>query len=60
MFFGRRGPMLYARIALLAVFLLAVFVFHAHGTTLHVLQVLRFAVLIAIVASALVIRRRNR
>ena len=52
--------MLYARIALLAVFLLAVFVFHAHGTTLHVLQVLRFAVLIALVASALVIRRRNR
>jgi hypothetical protein len=37
-----------------------VFVFHAHGTTLHVLQVVRFAVLIALIASALVIRRRRR
>jgi hypothetical protein len=58
-FFGRRGPLLYARLALLAVFLIAVFVFHAHGTTLHVLQVLRFAVLIALIASAVVIRRRR-
>ncbi len=48
-----------ARIALLGVFLLAVFVFHAHGTTLRVLQVVRFVLLVALVASAWVVRRRR-
>lgn len=48
-----------ARIGLLAVFLLAVFVFHAHGTTLHVLQFVRIGVLVALVASAVVLRRRR-
>jgi hypothetical protein len=48
-----------ARIALLAVFLVAVFVFHAHGTTLHVIQVLRIVLLVALVGSALILRRRR-
>ncbi len=48
-----------ARVALLAVLLLAVFVFHAHGSTLRVLQVVRFVLLVALVASALVVRRRR-
>ena len=48
-----------ARIGLLAVFLLAVFVFHTHGSTLRVIQVMRVVLLVALVASALVFRRRR-
>jgi hypothetical protein len=58
-FGGRNRYFMAARIGLLLVFVLAVFVFHAHGTTLRVLQVVRIAVLIAIVASAVVARRRR-
>ena len=60
MFFGGGRYFMAARIGLLAVFLLAVFVFHAHGTTLQVLQGLRVAVFVALVASAVVLRRRRR
>jgi hypothetical protein len=60
MFFGGRGRyFMIARLGLLAVLLLAVFVFHAHGTTLRVLQFVRLAVLVALVGSALVARRRR-
>jgi hypothetical protein len=59
-FFGRgsRG-FLVARIALLVALVVAVFVFHAHGRTLEILQGARFILLIALIASALVIRRRR-
>ncbi len=60
MFFGGRGRFfMAARIGLLAVLLLAVFVFHAHGSTLRVLQVVRFVLLVALVASAWVVRRHR-
>ena len=60
MFFGGGGRFfMAARIGLLAVFLLAVFVFHAHGSTLRVIQVMRIVLLVALVASALVFRRRR-
>jgi hypothetical protein len=60
MFFGGRGRFfMTARIALLAVFLLAVFVFHAHGSTLRVLQVVRLVLLVALVGSAWIVRRRR-
>jgi hypothetical protein len=60
MFFGRRGGFfMAARIAILAILLLAVFVFHAHGSTLRVLQVLRLVLLVALFASAFVFRRRR-
>jgi hypothetical protein len=60
MFFGGRGRyFMAARIGLLAVFLLAVFVFHAHGSTLRVLQVVRLVLLVALFASAMVFRRRR-
>jgi hypothetical protein len=59
MFFFGRGRFFVARIALLAVFLIALFVFHAHGRTLEILQGARFVLLIALVASAWVIRRRR-
>jgi hypothetical protein len=59
-FFGRgsRG-FLVARIALLVALVVAVFVFHAHGRTLEILQGARFILLIALIASALLIRRRR-
>jgi hypothetical protein len=58
--FGRGNRyFMVARIALLAVLLLAVFVFHAHGTTLRVLQVLRIVLFVALLAFAWVIRRRR-
>lgn len=62
MFFFGRGNRYFvaARIALLAVLLLALYVFHAHGRTLEILQGARFVLLIALVASAVVIRRRRR
>jgi uncharacterized membrane protein YqjE len=61
MFFFGRGNRLFlvARIALLVVFLIALFVFHAHGRTLEVLQGARFILVIALIASAWVIRRRR-
>jgi hypothetical protein len=60
MFFGGGRYFMAARIALLAVFVLVVFVFHAHGTTLEVVQVLRIVLLVALVGSALILRRRRR
>ena len=61
MFFfgGGNRYFLAARIALLVLVLLALFVFHAHGRTLEILQGARFILLIALIASAWVIRRRR-
>jgi hypothetical protein len=57
---GRRGKIfLTIRLGLLAVFLVAVLAFHAHGTTLEVLQGARFLVLIALVGSIVLARRRR-
>jgi hypothetical protein len=57
---GRRGKIFLAiRLGLLAVFLVAVLAFHAHGTTLDVLQGARFLVLIALVGSIVLARRRR-
>ena len=59
-FFGRGNRFLFVvRIALLVVVLVALFVFHAHGRTLEVLQGVRLVLLIALIASAWVIRRRR-
>ena len=61
MFFfgGGNRYLVAARIGLLLVFLVALYVFHAHGRTLEVLQGVRFILLIALVASAVMIRRRR-
>jgi hypothetical protein len=58
---GRRGKIFLAvRLGLLAVFLIAVFAFHAHGTTLEIIQGARFLVLIALVGSIILARRSRR
>jgi hypothetical protein len=49
-----------ARIALIVVFLIAVFAFHAHGTTLAVIQVVRVVLLVALIGTAAAARRRRR
>jgi uncharacterized membrane protein YqjE len=64
MFFGFRGGrhgriILIARLALLAVFLLIVFAFHPHGTTLEIVQGARILILVALVGSAWMLRRRR-
>jgi hypothetical protein len=61
MFFcgGGNRYFLAARIALLVLVLLALFVFHAHGRSLEILQGARFILLIAPIASAWVVRRRR-
>jgi hypothetical protein len=59
LFGGGNRYFMAARIGLLLVFVLAAFVFHAHGTTLEVLQIVRVAVLVALVASAVLARRRR-
>jgi hypothetical protein len=60
LFGGGNRYLMAARIGLLVVFMLAVFVFHAHGETLEVLQVVRIVALIALVGSAWAVRRRGR
>jgi hypothetical protein len=40
-----------ARIALLLAFLITVFVFHPHGETRDILQVVRFVLLVALIGS---------
>jgi uncharacterized membrane protein YraQ (UPF0718 family) len=58
---GRSGRILFAaRIALVVAFILTVAVFHPHGTALDILQVVRFALLIALVGSGVWMRRRQR
>jgi len=47
------------RLALLVAFLIAVFAFHAHGTTLEILQVARVALLVALLGTAWLARRRR-
>ena len=57
---GRHGRvLLFARLALLAVFLIIVFAFHPHGTALEIVQGARIALLVALVGSAMILRRRR-
>jgi uncharacterized membrane protein len=59
-FFGRRGRFfLAARIGLLVALLVALFVFHAHGETLRILQGARIILLIALLLSGMLFRRRR-
>jgi hypothetical protein len=63
--FGSRGNgrwrfFLAVRVLLLVVFLVAVFAFHAHGTTLDVLQVARVLLLVTLLGSGWAARRRRR
>jgi hypothetical protein len=56
----RRGRFfIAARIALLVALLVALFVFHAHGTTLRVLEAARLVLLIALLGSGWMLRRRR-
>jgi hypothetical protein len=58
---GRRGRIyVAARLGLLAAFLVAVFVFHAHGTTRDILQGARVVLLVALLGSGWLARRRAR
>ena len=60
-FRGRYGRIFFvARLALLLAFLVVVFAFHPHGTTLDVLQAVRFVLLIALLGSAWFMRRNAR
>ena len=57
---GRRGRVYLAiRLVLVVAFLVAVFAFHAHGTTLVILQVARVALLAAVLGTAWLARRRR-
>jgi hypothetical protein len=57
---GRRGRVYIAvRLVLVVAFLVAVFAFHAHGTTLVILQVARVALLVAVLGTAWLARRRR-
>ena len=65
MLFGFRGgrhgrKFLIARVAIIAVFLVIVFAFHPHGTTLDIVQGVRFVLIAALIGSAIVLRRRER
>ncbi|HZQ82949.1 MAG TPA: hypothetical protein VFB25_13315 [Gaiellaceae bacterium] len=56
---GRTGRILVAaRLAIIVLFILAVFVFHPHGTALDILQVVRLVLLVALVGSSWFVRRR--
>jgi Flp pilus assembly protein TadB len=55
---GRFRKLMYLRIALVAAALIAVLVFHAHGSTLAVFQIARVALLLMLVLA--VGRGRNR
>lgn len=58
---GRRGRIyVVARIVLVVAFLIVVFAFHPHGTTLDIMQAVRFALLVALIGSAWSGRRRSR
>ena len=61
--FRATGPhgkvLLAARLALVAIFLIIVFVFHPHGTALDIVQGARIVILVAIVGSAVYLRRRR-
>ena len=60
-FFGRGNPYFrVARIGLLVAVLVALYVFHARGRTLEILQGARLVLLVVLVASAVLIRRRRR
>jgi uncharacterized membrane protein YqjE len=49
-----------ARIVLLVAFLIVVFAFHPHGTTLDIVQVVRVVLLVALIGLAWRGRRRRR
>lgn len=49
-----------ARVALLAAFLILVFAFHPHGTTLDIVQAVRFLLLLTIIGITVYFRRRHR
>jgi peptidoglycan/LPS O-acetylase OafA/YrhL len=57
---GRRGrTFLVVRVVLLVAFLIVVFAFHPHGTTLDILQAVRVAIVVAFIAAAWLARRRT-
>ncbi len=57
---GRRNrPLLYARLAVVVVFLVVVAAFHPHGTALDIVQGVRIALVVALIALAFVGRRRR-
>jgi hypothetical protein len=60
--FGRGGSRRYlvARIALLVAFLIIVFGFHPHGTTLDIVQAVRVVLFVALLGFAWLGRRRRR
>lgn len=49
-----------ARVALVAAFLILVFAFHPHGTTLDIVQGVRFLLLLTIIGITVYFRRRHR
>lgn len=58
---GRYGRILFAaRIALIVAFLIIVFAFHPHGTTLDILQAVKVVLLVALIGSTWILRRRQR
>jgi uncharacterized membrane protein YqjE len=58
---ARRGRyFVAARLAIIIAFVLVFFVFHPHGTTLDILQGIRVALVVALVAGAWAFRRRRR
>ncbi|HZP74438.1 MAG TPA: hypothetical protein VFA97_13790 [Gaiellaceae bacterium] len=58
---GRHGKIfLAARIALLLAFLVIVFAFHPHGTTLDILQGVKVVLVIALIGFAWMLRRKQR
>jgi uncharacterized membrane protein YqjE len=57
---GRRGrTLLFARLTILVLFLIVVAAFHPHGTALDIVQGVRIALVIALIALAFVGRRRR-
>ncbi len=56
---GRGRVYLAARLVLLVAFLIVVFAFHPHGTTLYILQAVRLALLVALLGSGWLARRRR-
>jgi predicted lysophospholipase L1 biosynthesis ABC-type transport system permease subunit len=57
---GRRGRIYFAaRLALFVAFLIVVFAFHPHGTTLDIVQAVRFVLLVALIGTAWLARRRQ-
>jgi Mn2+/Fe2+ NRAMP family transporter len=60
LFGGRSRRFLVARIAIIVAFLIILFAFHPHGTTLDVVQGVRVVLLVALVGAGFMARRRRR